>query len=420
MQIRRLFENYINNKQFKDIFIPFIWHGFFLALTMSMIDISTVLPSLISNLTNSTVAFGGIYSIMLGAPFVFNLIFSSYLQKFVLKRKFLVLGIYMRSISFLGMAIVTFLFAKTNPILALISLYLLIFLFSISGGFASIAYSDIVGKLLPSEKRGGLYAARQFISGIASLIGGFFIAWVFKQGNLIFPMNYAIGFIIGAFGLMVGGMGFWRLKEPASEIINEDLRIKNNFANNILGILKVDKVFLKYIILENITSVSLMILPFYIVYIKNSYSNYMDNLGAFVIAQVVGGISSNFLWAFISRKFGSKFVVKLCIFIGAMIPIIALIINPLGSIWYILVFILIGFITSGREIGFESYLLDIAPNERRTIYLGIRGSLNIMVVLLPLVGGIFIKFLGYNLTFGFVSLIMFLAFFSIKNKQYVN
>ena len=414
MEIVNLFKKYSNNSDFKNIYIPFIWHGFFLALTMSMIEMNTVLPSLISNLTSSTIAFGGMYSIMLGAPLVFNLIFSGFLQRFPLKRKFLLIGIYMRGLSFLGMALVTLIFAKSNPKVALVSLYFLTFLFSISGGFASIAYSDIVGKLLPSEKRGGLFAARQFFSGVAALLGGFFIAWVFKPGNLVFPMNYAIGFTIGAIGLMIGGMGFWKLVEPASEIKKEDLVIKNNFVRGMVEILKADRPFLKFILIENITSFSLMILPFYMVFIKNSYSNYMDYLGVFVIAQVVGGITSNFLWAFVSRKFGSQSVVKLCVFMGALIPVIALLINPLGPIWYILVFLLLGFITSGRIIGFEPYLLDIAPNEKRTIYLGIRGSLNILVVLLPLAGGIFINILGYYITFGLVSLIMLLVFLSIK------
>lgn len=414
MRIVNFFENHSSNKDFKNIYIPFIWHGFFLALTMSMIEMNTVLPSLISNLTRNTVAFGGIYSIMLGAPLVFNIIFSGFLQRFPLKRKFLILGIYMRSVSFLGMAAVTLIFARNNPTVALVSLYFLIFLFSISGGFASIAYSDIIGKLLPSEKRGGLYAAKQFFSGIAALLGGVFIAWVFKPGNLKFPMNYAIGFTIGAIGLMIGGMGFFGLKEPVSRIKKEDLVIKNNFVKNIVAILKGDRPFLKFILIENITSFSLMILPFYMVFIKNSFSNYMDYLGVFVIVQVVGGITSNFLWDFVSRKYGSKSVVKLCIFMGAMIPVVALIIKPLGPIWYIIVFLLIGFITSGRNIGFEPYLLDIAPNEKRTIYLGIRGSLNILVVLLPLAGGIFINIFGYYLTFGLVSLVMFVVFLSMK------
>lgn len=403
-------------KSYKHVYIPFIWHGFFLALTMSMIDMNTVLPALISQLTNNTVAFGALYSILLGAPLVFNLIFSAYLQRFLLKKKFLLIGMYLRSLSFLGMAIITLLFAKGYPIATLLGFYFLIFLFSISGGFASIAYSDIVGKLLPPQKRGILYSLRQFFSGIAGLLGGVFVVWVFKAGGLSYPINYALGFFIGSMGLIIGSLGFFQLKESPSELMKDTNGANGGFIKGISKILKDDKRFLKFIIIENISSFSLMILPFYMVFIKNNFSNYMSYIGLFVIAQVAGSISSNFLWAFVSSKFGSSSVIKLCIFIGATIPIIAIVIQPLGIIWYIIVFLLVGFITSGRNIGFDSYLLDIAPNDRRTMYLGIRGTLNIMVVLLPLAGGLIINLLGYYITFGLVSLIMFIGFFSLKSK----
>lgn len=416
MGISKYFKNTSGGKNYRHVYLPFVWHGFFLALTMSMIDMNTVLPALISQLTTNTVAFGALYSILLGAPLIFNLLFSAFLQRFPYKKKFLLLGMYLRSLSFLGMAVITLLFAKGNPLLTLAGFYILIFLFSISGGFASIAYSDIVGKLLPPEKRGILYSLRQFFSGIAALLGGFFVVWVFKAGNLVFPLNYSIGFFIGTLGLIIGSLGFFKLKETPSEISAITEGSTEGFTKGISKILLEDKRFLRFIILENITSFSLMILPFYMVFIKNNFTNYMNYIGIFVIAQVTGSIASNFLWAFISSKFGSSSVIKLCVFIGAIIPIIAMVIKPFGILSYIIVFLLVGFITSGRNVGFESYLLDIAPNDKRTMYLGIRGTLNIMVVLLPLAGGLIINLLGYYITFMLVSLIMFLGFFSIINN----
>ena len=414
MKIIRNSRSFFYNQDFKNVYLPFIWHGFFLAITMAMIEMNTVLPSLISKLTNDTVVFGGLYSIMLGAPLVFNLLFSSYIQKFKQKKSFLLFGICMRSIIFFGMAIVTLIFGLNNPVIVLISFYFLIFLFSISGGFAGIAYSDIVGKLLPTEKRGEFYALKQFISGIASLIGGFFIAWIFKPNSLQFPMNYVISFFIGGIGLLIATMGFWKLKEPIVEVEKNVMDEDKTFMRDILDILKVDKTFLRFIITENITSFSLMILPFYMVFIKNSFTNYVEYIGAFIISQVIGGIASNFLWGYVSVKFGSKIVIKLCIFMGAMLPILALLVKPLGVQWYVIIFLFVGFVTSGRHVGFDSYILDISPDEKRILYLGIRGTLNILVVLLPLAGGIFINLIGYNLTFGLVSLFMVFAYYSVK------
>jgi MFS family permease len=77
----------------------------------------------------------------------------------------------------------------------------------------------------------------------------------------------------------------------------------------------------------------------------------------------------------------------------------------------------LGFIISGRRVGFEPYLLDIAPDHQRTEYLGIRGTMNLFVVILPILGGIFIDFVGFYFTFSIVSFFMAIAFILLKSPQ---
>jgi len=93
---------------------------------------------------------------------------------------------------------------------------------------------------------------------------------------------------------------------------------------------------------------------------------------------------------------GSKIVVRICILIGGSIPIIALILSRFGPNYYSIVFFLVGFLISGRPVGFESYLLDIAPPDSRITYLVIRGTMNVFIVLLPIIGGYFITYMSYN------------------------
>jgi hypothetical protein len=45
---------------------------------------------------------------------------------------------------------------------------------------------------------------------------------------------------------------------------------------------------------------------------------------------------------------------------------------PLGPDGFLPVFLLVGTVYSGRRVGFEPYLLDIAPDAERPIYLGVR------------------------------------------------
>lgn len=149
-----------------------------------------------------------------------------------------------------------------------------------------------------------------------------------------------------------------------------------------------------------------MVLPFYLVYIQRTYDRASSYLGAYIISQTIGSLGSNILWSLIARRAGPRSVVALCIGLGGLLPIIALGLKPLGPAAYVALFFLVGFVLSGRNIGFEPYFLDITPESERTRYLGIRGSLGVLLAVLPLIGGELIEAIGFAPTFASVSGIM--------------
>lgn len=397
----------------KKVYIIFLWHAFFLAITMSMIEFNTVFPSLISSLTGSKIIFGAIYSIMFGAPLIFNVMFGHYLSSKKFKKKFLLLGINLRAFSFLGMAFFTYKYANQNPLMVVISLFFWVFLFSFSGGFAGIVYTDLIGKFLKKGERGSLYAFKQFFSSVGFLIGGLIIAFVFNVSNISYPNNYALILFMGFVGLLIASGAFWCIKESPSKIEKHEPFFV--FVKKIPEILKSDEKFSRFILVENLTSFSLMMLPFYIVYAQEIFDTTLLSLYLFAI--IAGTIVSNLFWGIISKKLNSKKVIEICIFVGALIPIFSLLIVPFGPYYFTIIFVLIGFIRSGRVIGFDPYLLDIAPESKRTAYLGIRGTLSILTIVLPLIGGLFIELLGYTFTFYIVTIVMFLSLFLLSGKN---
>ncbi|MGM0414191.1 MAG: MFS transporter [Bacillota bacterium] len=404
------------DKGIKKSYMIFIWHGFFLTLTMSMIDFNTVFPSLISTLVDSKIIFGLLYSIMLGVPKIFNIVFSHFMNSFDYRKKFLLIGIYLRALSFLGMAAFTYFFGESNPELVVVSFFFWVFVFSISGGFAGMSYSDIIGKTVNRENRGKLYASKQFASSLAALFGGLLVQNIFSGDSFSFPFNYSLTLSVGFIGLVIAAIAFWFIKEPPSINNEEDMLSLKEYIKNVPNILKADKNFIQYIIVENMASFSLMLLPFYIVYARETFGIGSNYIGKYLLYQISGTIISNLLWGYISDKFDSKIVVRVCVLGGAVLPLIALGLTPAGPEVFAIIFFLIGFLISGRKVGFEPYLLNIAPDDRRTVYLGIRGTLNFFVVLLPFFGGVFINYLGYIFTFILVSIIMFTAFYLMRKK----
>ena len=399
----------------KRVYIIFLWHAFFLAITMSMIDFNTVFPSLISSLTDSKIIFGAIFSVIFGVPLVFNVIFGHYLSSKRYKKKYLILGINLRAFSFLGMAFFTYKYANQNPTIVVVSLFLWVFLFSFSGGFAGIVYTDLIGKFLKKGERGNLYAFKQFFSSIGFLIGGLIIAFAFNISNIPYPNNYALILFMGFVGLLIASGAFWYIKEPPSKIEKQEPFFV--FVKKIPAILRSDKRFSRFILVENLTSFSLMILPFYIVYAQEIFDTTL--LSLYLFAVIGGSIVSNIFWGIISKKFSSKKVIEVCIFLGALIPILSLLMGSLGPYYFSIIFVLVGFIRSGRVVGFDPYLLDIAPEKQRTCYLGIRGTLSLLIIVLPLFGGMLIELIGYSFTFGIVSLVMFISLFLLRRSENV-
>lgn len=397
------------------IYTVFVWHGFFLALTLSMIDFNTVLPSLLSELTDSKTILGFLYSILLGAPYVFNVVFGHVLASRRYRRKFLLSGIYLRSLAFLGMAGFTFWFAVEAPALVVGSFFGWIALFSLSGGFAGLAYADIIGKLAPKGERGRLYATKQFASGLASLLGGLIVARIFNTASLGFPRNYALSFLIGFVGLLIAAIAFWFIREPPSPPRAQQETLVA-LLRRVPTLLRRDAEFRRFIVAENLSSFSLMILPFYMVFAKETFAIRGSYVGRYLVVQMVGALLSNALWATISDRWGSRAVVRACMLVGGLLPVVALSLVPLGPDGFLLVFLLVGMVYSGRRVGFEPYLLDIAPDAERPIYLGVGGTLNILVALLPPLGGAFIDLVGYPPVFGLVTAAMSLAFFLLGKR----
>jgi len=394
----------------KRTYAIFIWHGFFLALTQATLDLNTVFPALVTTLVDSKAVFGLLYSIMLGVPFVFNILFGHYLHDKPRKKPYLLLAIYLRVFSFFGIAAFTFFFAGTSPLVVLVSLFGWIFLFSFSGGFASLSYADIIGTLAPKGTRGRLYASKQFAGSIAMLLGGLLVAGLLALESLPYPRDYALILTIGGAGLFVAALAFWFIQEEPMTLVQEPKEDFWRFLKQVPSILRRDREFLRFILAGNLASFSLMLLPFYMIFAMDSFEIGQEYVGRFLLFQIVGAIASNLFWGYLSHRRGSKQVVRSCVLLGGLIPVVALLLRPLGPDAFAFVFLLVGFVISGRRVGFEPYLLDMAPEERRTIYVGINGTLNFSMVVLPALAGLFIDVLGFTTTFIMTVVAMIIAF----------
>lgn len=394
-------------------YYAFQWHATFFALTVAFTETNTVLPSLIVKAGGGTVEIGLLTAIMVGTPIIGQLLFASYLHTQPRKRGFLLLGIGLRVVA---LAIVSVVLLVAESILAqtLITLvFVLMFVFALSGTFAGVSYTDILGKSLAPEQRSQFFVSRQVLTSIAFLISAPVSRWVL--GGFGYPYNYAWMFGLAAGLLFIAALGFWAIDEPEVQPSSET----HSFFEVLRAVprhLQDDPQLLRYILLVNLTGFGLTLMPFYVVYASQHYGLTGEQVGTYLMVQIVGMILSNILWAKLVRGFGFRGVVRGCILCGAVLPILVLTLSGMPLPIFLSVFFLMGVAISARKIAFEGLLLEITTNTNRALHKGIVGATSLTTALFPLLAGGLIHQVGYVPVFLTVSVLVASAWLAVAAK----
>ena len=380
-------------KEEKRNFFAFIWHAFWLALAQTFAERNTVLPGLIILVGGSQTEVGILTAITVGVPIVSQLAFAGYLSQKKYKKKFLLLGIYLRVGAFLGTVWTLTQATSVTPYTVILLVFIWMFIFSISGAFAGISYTDILGKSIKGETRKRFFVVRQFLSSTGVLISALIVREFLK--GFPYPNNYIYMFSAASSLLFIASLGFVVIKErPTEKFRNE--RGFFQVVKFIPKLLREDARFRNFIFLINSVQLPLTLIPFFVVLAKNNFELDKSSIGNFLLFQIFGMIVSNFLWNKIVKKYSFKGVIKSAIGIEIFLPVIALLAAHSNSIYFFsAVFFVAGMAMSAFKIAYEGMFLEITNETNRAMYQGIKGSLNVTVAFFPLISGVLINYIGF-------------------------
>jgi len=393
-------------------FLGFIWHAFWLALAETFAEKNTVLPGLILLGGGTQFDVGILTSIVIGVPLISQLAFASYLTNRELKKNFLLFGIYLRVSAFIGVAVSIYFFEYFSETTFVLVIFIWMSLFSLSGAFAGVSYTDIIGKSFNTDERKKFFVFRQFISGVGILISAVIVKEILS--SVSYPQNYQVAFFMAGALLFVASMGFVVLKEKPSQISQR----YNTFIDVIKTIpteIKKSSNLKNFVITTNLIGFTFVLIPFYVGYIKNSFVLNKEVIGWFLLIQIIGIIFSNIIWHKLVKRFSFKGMLRVDILINAVLPPIALVLGLLENMtmFYIL-FFFNGFAISAHKISLEGVMVEISNESNRPLYTGIFGTFNLVSMIIPLLIGTFLVNVGY--TFLFVVL----PFISLSAVHFVN
>jgi len=377
----------------------FLWHAAFLALASSFMDVDTIMPSMLGAAGGKALQMGILVTIMVGGSSFSQILFAPFLHNKRYKKKFLLIGIYARVLALSGLALLFLFFKQFSNLAKIWAVLLLVSLFSFSGAFANISYTDILGKSVKKEKRKSLLSLKQVVSATGVFVSAIIARKLLSIYNI--PLNYSILFLFAAVFLAIASLGFWRLKEVKgrSEYVH-DLR---QFFSFMKKEIKQNQKLRTFLLIINTLGISRSLLPFLILFAKEfSVKVFLGNL---LMIKVTGGILMGFLLFHFSKKFRYSHTFYIVVLLSIGLLPFAFFSQNLPWLFYI-AFFLGGISFAAYSITINGVLLEITDNENRAMYTGLAGAGNIIPALFPLFGGWLIKTSGFTVFFLIVGAIM--------------
>ncbi|MBW2364203.1 MAG: MFS transporter [Deltaproteobacteria bacterium] len=402
----------LSEKNSKNNFKAFIWHSAFLALASNFMDVDTIIPSMLIKAGGGSVLLGILTAIMLGGSSLFQLVFAGFLSNQTFKKKYLLIGINVRVVALLFLALLFFKSHFLSNDLIILFIFLLISLFSFSGSYANVSYIDIMGKSIRDTKRRKFFSTKQVINSIGIFTSALVVRELLKYYE--YPINYSVLFLCAGILLLIASLGFWKIREVKSLVKSQKGFVE--FFTLIPSEIRKNPNLKYYLLIINSLGLGLSLLPFLILFAKENFGLSYGLIGNFLLFRTIGMLGAGLFLFKYSNRFQYKNLLKFSLILAALFPVVSLLLRYAVSV-YQLIFIFTGVFFAVYMVAINGVLLEISTNENRAVYAGISGAGNILTTLFPLFAGVLISLLGYNVVFITVSLVILMSYIFVTKLQ---
>jgi MFS family permease len=154
-------------------------------------------------------------------------------------------------------------------------------------------------------------------------------------------------------------------------------------------------------------------LPFIILDAKDKIELDGVAVGSLITAQMLGAMFSNFIWGKLSSQGKNKLITLISLSLMIIGAIIAMFASHLYI--YMLIFALFGASTDGNRISGSNMLLQIAPEDKRPIYVAININILSFGMFFSVIGGVVVHLTNYTILYIFTLLLLLISlFFAFK------
>lgn len=280
-----------------------------------------------------------------------------------------------------------------QPALCLTLFLLAMLVNALASGVSGLPFLEVVSKTVPAALRPRFFAVRNLYGGLLAFGAGLIVRWILGS-PLSFPYDYALIFALGTAAFTFGYWAFGLVQEPPDE---------PQTAQGVRGELRAipetlrDPHFRAFLTVRLLLAAASMSEPFYAVYALRELHFPAATLGAFVMTLTGVAPFSNLVWQRVAEKSGSRRIIRFASLAYGLAPVWALLTGHFGwPTWtYLGVFLLTSVAAQGFNLGHTNHLLNIAPQDARSRYIGTLNTLVGAALFTPVLGGLLADRAGY-------------------------
>jgi len=365
----------------------------FFLLALSMVSQATIMPLLVRQLTDSTVAIGLIPAVHSVGYLLPQLLIANYAEGLRRKKPFIMIisGLGERG-PYLAAGLLLLFLAERSPGLTLIGLYLLMATTAIAAGLGTPAWYDLIAKVIPPRRR-GLWAGVS--RGGGSLLG---VAGAALAGKLLadfaFPQGVAFCFFAASAALVFSWVCLALNREPDSVVTKPRVTLIA-YLRQLPAILRRDRNYVRYLIARSVAVLGGMGAGFVMVYGADRFGVDGQTVGWLTGILVGSQALGNFALGAVADRLGHRTILSASALLMGLAAISVLLAPGIG--WLALTFALVGFSTAGALVSGLNIILEFCQPEDRPTYIGLTNTLMApATTIAPIIGGALVSLFGYQ------------------------
>lgn len=343
----------------------------FYALAISLVSQETIMPLLVSELTDSTIAVGlipAIFSLSFLLPQLFVANHAGGLRR---KLPFVLLGsglLQRLPYPLIGLALL--LFAAEAPSIALLLFFIGIATAAFGGGIVTPAWFTMIGKVIPTRRRGIFFGLADGGGLLMGVIGAYFVGRVLDIVD--YPGSFALLFLVCGLFHAISWFSLSLTREPPSDVVKEAAPLRHYF-RRLPTVLRDHTNFRRFLIGYALLRLSMMSVSFFIVFGNINYELSGADIGMLNAIFIGTQAVMRLLFGWLGDRWGHKR--NLVISAASMALAAAFALNSADVAGLIPTFVCLACALSSDMVSHFNIVLEFADPADQPTYIGLTNTL---------------------------------------------